>query len=717
MTKTLMTFLTTFAIACSIVNVVSYAQTPKDLDRALEQRVGVIAKRYADSVVVRWAPSIPALWTKSKVAGYRIERAEVQGERAGAYTALTDQPVKPWTPEQWDQYGATSTSDDMNIMGPIAVAALLSDPTMDPADYPTNDPGQLDALRQARSRFEMAYGMAMLAAERSADAATGLGMRFVDKTARAGVAYRYRVTLLGDTKPYVVGAGTVDVGPEPTKSTMDNSGLSVDELDRSVLIKWNNTTGHSTYDVFRSRDGLSYEKLTQSPMLTLRNGVAPASNSYLDSNLTNYSTYYYKIVGNNAFAETDMLGILKATPRDLTPPAMPVAVKAVHEGIRDVVITWEMSDPVSPDLAGFLIMRDTAVDAVFDRSIIDKPLDKGARQYRDQNVILGGTYYYQVVAVDTARNAVRSYPAYVAFADSVPPSPGVLVKGTMDTNGVVRIVVRHPSDRDLMGYRLLHANDPSHEFTVRRDLFHEDSVFNRNDTIIIDTLAVRTLTKNAFYQVVALDYHYNESPVSNTLVVPRPDIIPPVAPVIRDYTVSDSTIDLDIVPSSSRDVRNHVVLRRLLDASNPDRVAWDSLSRAGRRDSVFVDRSPARAKTYQYAVVAYDSAGNKSPLSNIVSITRVDNMVRPAVRDLSASYDSTTKNVILRWSYETLDEQHSFVVYKRTGSGLQAYALIKDAARREYVDVSGGRKDDVYAIKVVCASGAESVLSAPATVR
>ena len=290
MTKTLMTFLTTFAIACSIVNVVSYAQTPKDLDRALEQRVGVIAKRYADSVVVRWAPSIPALWTKSKVAGYRIERAEVQGERAGAYTALTDQPVKPWTPEQWDQYGATSTSDDMNIMGPIAVAALLSDPTMDPADYPTNDPGQLDALRQARSRFEMAYGMAMLAAERSADAATGLGMRFVDKTARAGVAYRYRVTLLGDTKPYVVGAGTVDVGPEPTKSTMDNTGLSVDELDRSVLIKWNNTTGHSTYDVFRSRDGLSYEKLTQSPMLTLRNGVAPASNSYLDSNLTNYST-------------------------------------------------------------------------------------------------------------------------------------------------------------------------------------------------------------------------------------------------------------------------------------------------------------------------------------------------------------------------------------------------------------------------------------------
>lgn len=717
MKTTPMTFLTMIAIALCIVDTVSYGQTPKELDRALEHRIAVIAKRYADSVVVRWAPSTSALWTKAKVSGYRIERAEIQGDRAGTFTALADAAVKPWAAEQWEQYAVSSKSDDMNVMGPIAVAALLSDPTMDPADYPTNDPGQIDALREARSRFEMAYGMAMLAAERNVDAATGLGVRFVDKTVRAGVAYRYRVTLLGEVKPYIVSPGTVDVGPEPTRVTFDNAGISVDELDGSVLIKWNNSTGHSTYDVFRSIDGLSFEKLTASPMLTLRSGVGSASNSFLDSNLTNYRVYTYKITGNNAFAETDVIGILKAMPRDVTPPAMPIAVKAVHEGIRDVVITWEMSDPVSPDLAGFLIMRDSSVDGAFDRAIVDTPLEKGAREYRDKNVILGGTYYYQVVAVDTARNAVRSMPAYVAFADSVPPSSGVLVKGTMDTNGVVRIVVRHPADRDLMGYRLLQANDPSHEFTVRRDLFHEDSAFNRNDTIIIDTLTVRTLTKNAYYQVVALDYHYNESGVSNTLVVPRPDIIPPVAPVIRDYAVTDSTINLDIVPSSSRDVRNHVVLRRLLDPLSPDRVSWDSLSRIGIRDSVYEDRSPARSKTYQYAVVAYDSAGNKSPLSNVVSITRVDNMMRPAVRDLAASYDSTTKNVTLRWSYETLDEPHSFVVYKRTRSGLQSYALIKDATRREYVDVSGGRKDDVYAIKVVCTSGAESVLSTPATVR
>lgn len=706
----------TIAIALCALPIITMGQTERDLNRALQQRVVAIGKRYADSVVLRWAPSSPALWTKAKASGYKIERAEVSGSRAGTFTELAGSPVKPWTTAQWETYFRVNPTMPNDEMAPLAIASSLADEKIDPADYPVNDPGQLDALREARNRFDMMFNIAVLAAERNRDGATGLGLRFVDKTTRTGVAYRYRITLLGDVKPYSAEPGTVDIGSEPTRVTIDNPGLSVDELDASVLLKWNNANGHSTYDIYRSTDGQTFQKLTVTPMLTLQNGTDAASNSFLDSNLTNYTVYTYKIVGNNAFAETDLLGIIKAMPRDVTPPAMPVAVKATHEGIRDVVITWEMTEPVSADLAGFLIMRDTAVDGTFERAIVEKPLEKGARQFRDENVILGGTYYYQIVAVDTARNAVRSMPAYVAFADSIPPSPGVLVKGTMDTNGVVRIVVQHPADRDLMGYRLLHANDPSHEFTVRRDLFHEDSVFNRTDTIIVDTLEVRTLTKYAYYQVVALDYHFNEAAVSNTLAVPRPDLLPPVAPVIRDYVVTDTTINLDIVPSSSRDVRNHVALRRSFDAQNPDRVAWDSLSRMGRRDSLVEDRTPARSRTYQYAVVAYDSAGNKSPLSNIVTIKRVDNMMRPAVKELSASFDSTTKRVTLRWSYEQLDEPHSFVVYKKTASGLQAYAMIKNDRQREYIDINDARRGATYAVKVVCTSGAESKLSSTAEV-
>lgn len=193
-------------VALLALNVIVNAQTTSDLNKALQQRISGIAKRYADSVVLRWAPSTPALWKKAKASGYRIERAEGQG----TFTELAGSPVKIWTPTQWEQYANANPNLDADAMGPVSVAAMLSEETMDPADYPTNDPGQVDAMREARSRFEMAFSMAALAAERSRDAATGLGMRFVDKTAKTGVAYQYRITLLGETKPYTVEAAVVD---------------------------------------------------------------------------------------------------------------------------------------------------------------------------------------------------------------------------------------------------------------------------------------------------------------------------------------------------------------------------------------------------------------------------------------------------------------------------------------------------------------------------
>ena len=182
-----------------------------------------------------------------------------------------------------------------------------------------------------------------------------------------------------------------------------------------------------------------------------------------------------------------------------------------------MLVTWEMNAPVESDLGGFFVLRDTAVDATF-APLHQVPLAASVRQYRDTTARLGGRYYYKIMSVDTARNAVWSFAVSVAFADSIPPSAAVLVKGTMDTNGVVRIVVNPPADQDLMGYRMLFANDPEHEFTVRRELFNAESVFNRQDTIVIDTMEVRTLTKAVYYKFIALDYHYNESNMSNMLV-------------------------------------------------------------------------------------------------------------------------------------------------------------------------------------------------------
>ncbi|MBU3742505.1 MAG: hypothetical protein FGM24_09510 [Candidatus Kapabacteria bacterium] len=693
------------------------AQQQDDLNAALRQKVVGVGKRYQDSVVLRWAPGNAALWRMAMANGYRIERAEVTGGNVGAFVVLTQQPVKPWTAEQWSAAESSVPPSDTAEQQAILVAGSLSEPSTDPADMPVNDPGQVDAIREARERFEMGFNFAMMVAERSRNAANGLGLRYVDASAVLGKTYRYRISIVGSTKPYTVEPALVDVDPTPRRRPENVQVVEADELDTQVLLKWAEGYGYTMFNIYRSSRGGPFVKLTSQPMITLKSGDASSnSSSYLDTNLTNYVVYTYRVTGINAFAEEETLDTIKAMPRDRTPPQSPSSVRADHVGAKDVVVTWTMIDPIEKDLGGFYVMRDTSIEGAFN-PVHSQPLASSVRTFRDTTATLGGTYFYSVMAFDTARNAVKSFPAMVVFADSIPPAAPVLVSGRMDTNGVVRIVVRHPADADVMGYRMLFANDPEHEFTVKRELFNSDSVFKRQDTIVLDTAEVRTLTKAIYYKFIALDYHYNESAESNMLVVPRPDVIPPVAPVIRDYVASDTAVAIDFAPSSSRDVKEHAVVRRRYDPSAAQPAAWDTLAKTGRRDSTIADRNGAIAAKYQYAIVARDSAGLVSPLSNIITVARVDSKVRPAVTNVAAVYDSTTKSVRLTWDYGDLPEKHRFVVYRAVASSLSAYAVVADQRQRVFVDAKGAQRGTVYAVKVECDSGAESKLSEKAVTR
>lgn len=730
-----------WSIVLTLCSTYMIAQDADDLKKALEQKVVGIGKRYADSAVIRWSPSNAALWRMAKTSGYKIERAELSNGKAGAFTTVSSPAVMPWTPQEWAAFLETNQFADTTEAQVVMIAAAMSEQSSEASDFPANDPEQIDSLRVNANRFEMNFNFALIAAERSRIAANGLGLRYVDRTVQRGTAYQYRVTLLGNTAPYSVASAIIDVSAKPNTYTAQSKAINAKELDGTVLLQWANTQGYSTFNVYRSTDGKQFDKLTLTPILTLKNGESEIdADGYLDTSLTNYNVYYYRVAGNNAFAEEEEVGTIKAMPRDRTAPLIPSGVRTEHVGVRHVKITWEMLEPVERDLAGFRVTRDTVDEGVEEgtgqgsgkgaavRALHNNVLPATAREYTDTSAVLGNTYYYRVEAIDTARNVSRSYSVYVAFSDSIPPSPAFLVKGTMDTNGVVRITVRHPNDKDLMGYRVMMANDAEHEFTVASEMFNEDSLFNRLDTVFTDTAEVRTLTKNLYYKFIALDYHYNESENSNTLVIPRPDVIPPVAPVITDYHITDSSIVIEYVPSSSRDVRNHVILRRPFNEKSADVtdgvavdssaiIPWDSIGRPGIRESVLEDQSPPLSKKYEYALIAIDSSGLRSPRSNIVTLSRVDNGVRPAVTNVSAVYDTTSKTVRLRWVYQPLDEKLAFVIYKSTGGALQSYMLVKDQNLREFLDKQSLAPGTKYAVKVLTESGAESRLSEGVEVR
>jgi len=694
------------------------AQSNESLNGALRLQMKAIAKRYQDSVVLRWVPNNAAVWRISRTQGFLIERAEISGGSIGSYSLLTSKPLIQWTEQEWStllqqyQY-ADSTEEQL-----IAVASTLAEQAGAPTDMVIKDLSDLDALRENKNRLESAYTFAIIVAERSRVAANGLAMRFVDRTAVASKEYSYRVSMAGTTAPYIVLPSTITV----TSFTRDAKKSSVEivatGLDTKAVLAWGNMSGHTTFDVYRSRNGGGFAKLNETPIVTLRQGTRDSeSNGYADSNLTNYIVYTYRIIGHNSFAEEEVIGTVDVMPLDLTPPPTPSGVRTQHVGVNHVVISWEMPEISTPDLNGFFVQRSRSEDGPF-TLVYTQLLATDARTFLDTSAVLGHTLYYQVVAVDTAKNGSISFPVYVAFADSMPPSPAVLVRGSIDTAGVVRIIVQHPVEADVMGYRLLMANDSTHEFTVKREIFDEDSVFVRTDTVLLDTIELRSLTKYVFYQVVCLDYHYNESAVSNMLALPRPDIIAPVAPVITDYVVADTSVVVFYNSSTSRDVSHHIIQRRPHDVVGVQPTPWDSLARGGVRDSVLVDTTGVLSAQYQYAVVAFDSAGNQSPLSNIISIVRYDNGIRASVTNLRATYDSVARTVRIQWDYPDIGEPHSYLIYKQpVGGAMGSYALVKDQRTHEYVDAKEASADATYAVKVVCGGGAESKLSAGVVVR
>ncbi|MBK7034482.1 MAG: hypothetical protein IPH49_14740 [Ignavibacteria bacterium] len=111
------------------------AQSNESLNSALRIQMKGIAKRYQDSVVLRWAPGNAALWRMSRTQGFLIERAEVVGGNVGAYRALTQAPFFNGVSKSWSTVLQTYPYADSTEEQLIAVAVEMSEQSGVPNGY------------------------------------------------------------------------------------------------------------------------------------------------------------------------------------------------------------------------------------------------------------------------------------------------------------------------------------------------------------------------------------------------------------------------------------------------------------------------------------------------------------------------------------------------------------------------------------------------------
>lgn len=650
------------------------------------QSVRVTAYNAADSIVVRWAPSSVQAWERFNLYGCRIERVDVNSNDRDARKLNTD-TLKPITLEVMKQRLAN------NSYAPI-IAQALHGKEMAP------NTGNLGAQMAAADQAKLRWSLCALYADIDPAIANALGYRWVDKDVSATGYYLYRVISLDP-----VFADTAMVAVDRTQG-MDvvprGPSLTAVEKEESIGIRWERELTHGSFSAYwiERREGSSgWKRLNNVPFVPMDNERGSAFYyTFTDTTIARvYLPYTYRVLGITPFGMVSAEAPeIIAFGRDRTAPKNPVMIGVKDERGR-LVVHWEQPES-APDLKGF------RVEKTYDARAAYVPLHRDllvpdTRQFTDTSSFLLGENHYRVWAVDTAGNESVSLSGYGVLADSIAPAPPVLLQGTIDTTGLVTVHWPLGKEKDIFGYRVFFANAADHNFNNLSPEPIQDTVFH-------DTIPLRTLTKDIYYRVVAVDRNFNHSAMSATMRLRKPDVVAPVAPVFEYYAVNDSAVVLHFVPSSSTDVERHSLLRRSeADSAWREVINWTASS----TPRMWTDRTVIASHAYTYTMLAVDSAGNRSPRSVPLEVRLPARAQHEAVTQVVAT--AMDEVVQVGWTAPSGKVKHCVIYRSRDGATATTVGSAP-AGTNTFVDIRlPGKGSYTYAVKVVYSDGGSSRIS------
>lgn len=662
--------------------------TSREMDA---QTFQVIARNHADSVVLRWAPVSPVAWQRYNTYGYRVERLLINEntDPGSPSTRIGPDTIRPWSLERFK----SNFSKEHPYAGP-AVQLLYGEQSVKNAS--TED---LTKVKDASTELTMRYSFTLLMADMDAPVAQALGLRFADHDVKANAQYLYRVITLDPEEPdtavigvnRMLGADVIPLGP----------ALYFDEEEKQVRLKWEKETGAAQFSAFwveRSEGSGAWKRLHSTPFIPTTDRDKPSPLIYFSDTTMerNYVPYRYRVLGITPFGELSLdAPIITAMARDRTPPKPPLLTEVKDEKGK-LVVHWEQPDQAA-DLKGYRVEKaPTALGGHY--SLHTGLLPKKTFSFTDTSSILIGENHYRVAAVDTSGNVSYSNAGYGFLIDSVAPAAPYGIAGVIDTTGLVTLHWPQGKEPDLLGYRVFFANAPDHEF-------NNVTPYPLADTLFHDTLQIKTLTKRIYYRVLAVDLNFNHSAFSNTLVLTRPDIVRPVAPVFKDYLVTDSAVTIHFIPSSSNDVARHDLQRKEQTGT------WSTVLSMAANDNrrTWIDTTVHGPAYYSYQMLAVDSAGNTSKDGLSLDVRVYERLKREAVRQVTA-VRMDDKVVHVSWDRVPGKVKH-YVIYRSKDASEPTPLGYTLAGKNAYDDIRLiGKGSYTYLVQAVYEDGSASAV-------
>lgn len=673
-------------------------------DSILNREIGIHAKKSGDTITLKWFPYSPALWKLSLKKGYRITRITYDSKNNIIDTDTLNQgkPIMPWTKQQLDSY-FEKTKDTLAYASTGVLFPASDIPYIKKAK--NNDELNFGDLIQQRDNLNVLHLFASILSIRSQVASTALGLRYTDMVSSKTEKYLYIIETLVPQESYLSNKAIIKVGFgfwEDRKPVMPN--VTTKSMDKNVILSWNRMASSLDFNMFHLEksvdEGRSWSRINKFPYLPSdddnKDGYNPNFN-YKDSIVENYVKYLYRVGGIDPFGEIVWSEPVVGFGTDKTPPLPPMNAKGENVNENEVHLSWVNPTDNTADLVGILIGRGQNIAGPF-VPLTETPLAPTQTSFIDKTADPFGTNYYVIATIDTASNAAIHAPVYVLMKDSIPPTKPLNLNGKIDTLGNVVLSWEGYNQADLLGHQVLFANQKDHVFTVVTPGHLVLPIF-------YDSISIRTLTKKIYYKVVTFDKNFNRSPDSEILEITRPDIIAPVTPVIYDYFVSGTKVDLKWNVSTSPDVKQQNIYRREVADGNE----FMFLVSLDPKISSFIDVGLQPNRPYEYVIQAVDSSGLKSDLSYPLNIRTYQQSNLTKVKNLKAIKSKDTGFVHLDWEFEKLDIPSKYIIYKGQDDKIVQYKYVDT---NKYIDKNPSVSNlTYYAISIITEDGTTTDLS------
>ncbi len=601
----------------------------------LPKKIVVKALAKADAILLRWAVTDKYAWKYSNEYGFIVERTTVLRDgkplSSPERVILSGDTIKPKPASEWESFV------QQNDMAAVAAQAIYGESFQ----VNNNEDNPLLQVFYESEELDRRFGFSLFAIDQDFEVAQFAGLGFVDTTVKENEKYLYKVKS-------AIPKDRMEIEP---------SGLFISTKDREELPKPFDFFGYyyqnafvlvweydqllpyyTSYNLERSENGNDYKKVNEVPITKLADSPYTGV-SYTDSIPEYGKKYWYRIVGINYFNE-------KSPPSD---PAELIAFKEIRTeplftssnilSENEVELQWTFAEEEQWKLRKFELLRaETAIGPY--KTVVDSiaPNQKSINYSP-----LSDINYFKLKAFGKNQDFKESPPTMVQPIDSIPPEKPQGLEGIVDTLGIVTLKWAKNTELDLKGYNIVRAYRKDQEFTK----LNKQNLIKEN---YIDSIDMTSFDKAVYYQIIAEDNRYNESVPSDTLVLVKPDRIPPTSPVFKTYEIKDEGVDFSWINSSSDDWASTILYRQDATDSIPDR--WQKIYEATTNSITnYSDTKVNPGRKYSYTLITVDQSGLESEPTPPLIINMPGKLLKPGIKGIYATVDREQKFIQLTWRF------------------------------------------------------------------